>query len=138
MSQWYTVAFLLLAACFWESHQAAPPKCTHLKEFALDNRIRNQLSSLITAELSGLEYDCFLELVAAVILDDPETDYSWLPEHGMYPLIFDTYETDENAGAKAAMELWKTYIHNVGEKTTFACGHNLESDGLHVFICILK
>ncbi|ETN74411.1 hypothetical protein NECAME_13007, partial [Necator americanus] len=101
-------------------------------------KIKNKLSSLITAELPRLKYKCYNELIAALVLDDPDLRYEWIQKQNMFPLIGDSPEKmDVMDAVNAAMKAWKEYIHRVGKKTEFGCGY-AKRDGFHRFFCILK
>ncbi|EYC23867.1 hypothetical protein Y032_0015g2879 [Ancylostoma ceylanicum] len=117
MAQYYAIltlaSILALSGCL-----QLRPDCSQLGQYAMPSDehrmvLFSGVEHLAPRKDVGLKvvYECALEGMAGLILQNPGKPLTCPQSLGIYPLIFETDDShDVNAANRMALETWKNYV----------------------------
>ncbi|EYC44552.1 hypothetical protein Y032_0457g1799 [Ancylostoma ceylanicum] len=122
------------------------PECPGLGDHTMEQDVKDDLIPKVlrysldqeVASISSV-YECNLEKIAGEILADPYKRIQFLPDIGIYPLLYYIEERGEDnvrLMTHAALQNWLKNLKNL-HYFNFGCNYRFEH-GMHNYLCLFR
>ncbi|RCN49761.1 hypothetical protein ANCCAN_04218 [Ancylostoma caninum] len=143
MAQCYAILILASVAALAGCLQLRPD-CSQLDPYALQDGERMELFSKVQAYAPkknvglSLVYECALEGMAGLILENSRRPMSCPRSLGYYPLMFQLYvEAEGEADLSSVADFTWEQIRSLAKYSSFGCNHRKDGER-HIYLCLFK
>ncbi|KAK6754355.1 hypothetical protein RB195_013386 [Necator americanus] len=136
MYQWAPF-FLMLAFCRLGNFQEAP-SCPENDQFTLNSTIRKQLYDRISKLHPSLKYDCGLESMGGLALNDPNKNMESLkPKKVLTYYVFGQSGANLERAIRLFVGKYRNEIKKLEKEEHFGCNY-INANDKHQFICVFE